>query len=497
MKSLLLLLLFTLSITAESLSLDSREGDSLAVVDFYNSFIHNTGESLSDRTSWDLFTLESCPYVTVENGRVVALNFSLNRSTGPDYRLDSIPRSIGNLSQLKSLIISRIDSEEYLEIPSEIGNLTALVELEMDGVNIPQGDGGYSYSHLKLKELPTAFSKLLNLISVDFSITTLNYSDYYRCMKLPAIENVHFTNVKSQNLQSYVSYNSDSTGLYVKESLENITFEWFDNSGKLIHTGEALHSANILYSDEFSVVPVGEDFNCVNAKEQKWFLKSTKAWTHGDSLSEFLQLKLLDDSTGFFIVNGDIIYANDSVDWYLQRYNWSLPGKGDVGGGTSYLSEPEPIANMKKDTLFFADFVDVDKNYAEDEGYYNGSFYFIGCSVKSIVGDSLWCGPSVYRRCQVDEWIKNYVDPTEITLRNAVKQHRLVVKGASIEITAGTAYRGKISIFDLKGRELYSVSSDIKAGVNNVIIPKSFAVGTYIVQLRSPVGVINQKVLIQ
>jgi hypothetical protein len=118
------LLIFTLCFCKTgNLFAQVNVGDSLALVDFYDS---TNGVNWKHHDNWLTPAPVSTWYgVGVSNGRVISLNLYNNKVVG------KIPSSLGNLSRLQTLICAgnRIKGS----IPSSLGNLLMLQTLELDG----------------------------------------------------------------------------------------------------------------------------------------------------------------------------------------------------------------------------------------------------------------------------------------------------------------------------------------------------------------------------
>ena len=120
----------TSSLVAQDM--DSREGDSLALVALYNS---TNGPGWSNNDNWltdspiNLWeTTSGLPPVTLIDGRVIELFLEANNLEGP------IPPEIGNLTKLK--VLSLIRNKLNDTIPKELGRLTKLEFLLLQNNNL-------------------------------------------------------------------------------------------------------------------------------------------------------------------------------------------------------------------------------------------------------------------------------------------------------------------------------------------------------------------------
>jgi Leucine-rich repeat (LRR) protein len=109
----------TIRLVGEDPYTDTRN-DSLALVALYNS---TGGENWTRKANWLTGPLSTWDNVTVQNGRVVVLNFGWNNNM-----VGTLPTDIGNLTAIKWFVAP---SNEGLTgiIPSSIGNLTNLENL--------------------------------------------------------------------------------------------------------------------------------------------------------------------------------------------------------------------------------------------------------------------------------------------------------------------------------------------------------------------------------
>ena len=114
-KKIILALLLVSVISGKSVFAQSREEDSLALVDLYNS---TNGDGWTNNTNWLSGSIDTWYGVTVSGDRVTWLNLPNNQLVG------SIPSSIGNLTGLTYLYLN--NNQLTGSIPALIGNLTNL-----------------------------------------------------------------------------------------------------------------------------------------------------------------------------------------------------------------------------------------------------------------------------------------------------------------------------------------------------------------------------------
>lgn len=167
MKIVTALLLF-LSILHFTGTAQVTEQDSLALVAFYNS---TSGPNWNNNSNWLTGTVSTWYGVTVEEDRVVQLDLDHNNLQG------TIPPQIGNLSNLKMLLIGYEDGMTG-SIPEEIGNLQLLIGLGIGNCSlsgaIPNTIGNCSYlEFVNLWEnnlsgpIPPEIGNLDNLLFLD------------------------------------------------------------------------------------------------------------------------------------------------------------------------------------------------------------------------------------------------------------------------------------------------------------------------------------------
>lgn len=188
-KSVLLSLLI---IAGTCFAEGSRESDSLALVSFQEA-----NNSIESRVLWDYTEpLEEWAGVTLENNRVVKLGFTFSRWT-------TIPSSIGELSELRSLKLSQNSFEtispdiwnlkklqilnlagsDLYVVPAEIGELTDLeiVHLGLTQItSLPEEIGKLSKLRIvnvnsnRISSLPESIGNLTNLTSLNVMQTGLS-----------------------------------------------------------------------------------------------------------------------------------------------------------------------------------------------------------------------------------------------------------------------------------------------------------------------------------
>ena len=128
-----LIVFFHLDISSVvSQDMDSREGDSLALVAIYNS---TNGDNWSENDNWltnkpidEWFTTSSNPSLTFIDGRLTELSLDFTNLEGP------IPPEIGNLTKLKTLSLQ--GNKLNGTIPKELGRLTKLEVLYLQNNNL-------------------------------------------------------------------------------------------------------------------------------------------------------------------------------------------------------------------------------------------------------------------------------------------------------------------------------------------------------------------------
>jgi len=176
MKHILLAILLLSFFTSSGQG--SLESDRLALIALYNS---TNGPAWFQNAGWNPVGSPGdspCGWygVTCEGGRVTGLNLLQSGLDG------SIPPAIGNLDQLKTLVLgwtvltdARVAyNPPYLPIPTEIGNLTNLEHLDLSG------DNGIDYDIYGGLPLPGPLPESLGNLT---KLTYLNLSCMLRDMK--------------------------------------------------------------------------------------------------------------------------------------------------------------------------------------------------------------------------------------------------------------------------------------------------------------------------
>jgi Leucine-rich repeat (LRR) protein len=144
-KKIILSLFLVLSISIREVFSQSREEDSLALVDLYNS---TNGDEWIDNTNWKSGPINTWYGVTVEDDRVTQLNLLNNNLTG------TIPSSIGDLTSLTLLWLG--SNQLTGSIPSEIWELTNLTQLSF-------------YNNQLTGSIPSEVGQLINLMSLSLN----------------------------------------------------------------------------------------------------------------------------------------------------------------------------------------------------------------------------------------------------------------------------------------------------------------------------------------
>ena len=132
--------------------------DSLALVDLYNS-TDGVHWQNNNNSNWLKGSVNTWQGVTLnDSGRVIKLNMSSFVNLYSNNLNDTIPSSIGNLTDLQYLDLSY--NSLYGHIPFSIGNLTNLQYLSFDSNNLTD-------------TIPSSFSNLVNLAHLDLNFNKL------------------------------------------------------------------------------------------------------------------------------------------------------------------------------------------------------------------------------------------------------------------------------------------------------------------------------------
>ncbi len=177
------------------------------------------------------------------------------------YRKDTLPESIGNMTQLESFVISSFQNDNWLEtFPESFGNLTNLKYIYIGG----PGDGIDSPG---LNRLPESFGNLTNLEKITFdiwymeslpesfgnlrSLKTFIFSNNGASLsKLPpSFENL--TNLRTLDL-SYIGMDTISPYICRLPNLQSLTISrWDDNivvPDEIANLADTLQTLNLSYN---------------------------------------------------------------------------------------------------------------------------------------------------------------------------------------------------------------------------------------------------------
>ena len=147
---LLLIVIFCTSFSKLKAQVDI--GDSLALVDLYNS---TDGANWNDNTGWLQKPVDKWHGINVTDNRVIRIYLSSNNLSG------SIPESIGNLSALEHL---QVPFNQLNHIPQSIGNLTSLQTLDLSSNQLRGNIPGSICNLHFLKHLDLMYNQLTGSI---------------------------------------------------------------------------------------------------------------------------------------------------------------------------------------------------------------------------------------------------------------------------------------------------------------------------------------------
>lgn len=178
MKTRILLVAVTILFITGEAEAQIDAGDSLALVDLYNS---TDGPNWKDHTNWlTKQPVSSWFGITTANNRVLTMYIYDNRLHG------SLPSSIGNLTALTEMSLGY--NQIYGSIPASIGNLTKLTFLsifdcQLSG-NLPVSIGNLvSLTEINLRinsltgEIPESYKNLKKLKWVEFNDNQLRQNE--------------------------------------------------------------------------------------------------------------------------------------------------------------------------------------------------------------------------------------------------------------------------------------------------------------------------------
>lgn len=243
MKHILLAILLLSFFT--SLGQGSLESDRLALIALYNS---TNGPAWFQNAGWNPAGNPGdspCGWygVTCEGGRVTGLNLLQSGLDG------SIPPAIGNLDQLKTLILGwtvltdarTAYNPPYLPIPTEIGNLTNLEHLDLSG------DNGINYDIYGGLPLPGPLPESLGNLT---KLTYLNLSCMLRDMKFHGELNGSIPGTLGNLVNlTYLNLGSQQFSGAIPSELGNLTkLEFLNLGGANQFTGGIPSSFNNLTS---------------------------------------------------------------------------------------------------------------------------------------------------------------------------------------------------------------------------------------------------------
>jgi hypothetical protein len=70
-----------------------------------------------------------------------------------------------------------------------------------------------------------------------------------------------------------------------------------------------------------------------------------------------------------------------------------------------------------------------------------------------------------------------------------------IARDSRLDLNLSKAAFSKITIFSVSGREIFTVSRNLKSGVNSISLPKSLAKGSYVVQVKNSFGVFSTSLM--
>jgi Leucine-rich repeat (LRR) protein len=229
--------------------------DSLALVDLYNS---TNGANWTNKTNWLTTSPVSAWHgVQVGNGRVTGLTLTANKLNG------TIPSSLGNLT---ALVFLELDQNNLTgNIPSSLGNLTSLFEFYLDENNlsgtIPSSLGNLSQltdfnlaSNLLSGPVPSslgifknAFVSIANneltftgMESVEQQYNASRYDEY--------VIDAYF----SPQANIPISRNGNILSVSAGGTITNNTFNWYQN-GTLVSTKTGDSTFTVPVNGNYSV----------------------------------------------------------------------------------------------------------------------------------------------------------------------------------------------------------------------------------------------------
>lgn len=213
-------LLFTFYFLTPQLKAQVNVGDSLALVDLYNS---TNGSGWNHNNNW----LTKKPVskwfgITVENNFVKTINLEYNNLNGPlpqsignfdslqyiflhnNHLNGQLPGTIGNLSSLMQLFLS---SNNFTgEIPNEIGNLSSVIFLEL-------GTNQFSGS------IPSSIGNLTNVSSISFANNLLTGKIPKEIGNMKSLKYIDlFDNKLSGSIPSSIGKLSNALTLYLNDN---------------------------------------------------------------------------------------------------------------------------------------------------------------------------------------------------------------------------------------------------------------------------------------
>ncbi|MBB3696330.1 T9SS type A sorting domain-containing protein [Flammeovirga yaeyamensis] len=249
--------------------------DSLALVELFNQNQNNTLE-------WDLNkSLENWEGVILDGSRrVTTLNI-------PQKNITIIPINLGDLSELKQLLINR---NEIRNLPSSLGKLTSLTRIHLADTKIESIDDFFiSFNNLNRfdcqnSEISYISPNVKNLNSLNIGNISNNRLSYSSLNNFPEsfLNKISYSPQRNTQNDTTIFFDNNYT-IDSKDSLTNNNHQWYKN--KIMLPNENNRYLTIYTNGDYQCVITNSDFSSLTEVKTANFSMVNSAPFKSDSLA--------------------------------------------------------------------------------------------------------------------------------------------------------------------------------------------------------------------